>query len=76
MFKTLANALKIKEIRNGILFTLFIVVIIRLGSLIPSPYINQDAVNNYFQSDAFNFLNAFTGGSFTQMTIFALGVTP
>ena len=72
MFKTLANALKIKEIRNGILFTLFI----RLGSLIPSPYINQDAVNNYFQSDAFNFLNAFTGGSFTQMTIFALGVTP
>ncbi|SEG17796.1 protein translocase subunit secY/sec61 alpha [Eubacterium ruminantium] len=76
MFKTLVNALKIKEIRNGILFTLFVVLIIRLGSLIPSPYINQEAVNNYFQSDAFNFLNAFTGGSFTQMTIFALGVTP
>ena len=76
MFKTLANALKVKEIRNGILFTLFIVIVVRLGSLIPSPYIDSEAVKNYFSSDAFNFINAFTGGSFTQMSIFALSVTP
>ena len=76
MFKTLANALKIKEIRNGILFTLFIIIIIRFGSLIPAPFIDQAKVNAFFKRDEFNLINAFTGGSFTQMTLFALGVTP
>ena len=40
MFKTLSNALKVKEIRNGLLFTLFILVIVRLGCIIPVPGLN------------------------------------
>lgn len=78
MFKTLSNALKVKEIRNGLLFTFFILVVIRLGSLIPVPGLNTAAVAEYLDSalGQAGFLNSITGGSFTQMTIFALGVTP
>ncbi|MBQ9609063.1 MAG: preprotein translocase subunit SecY [Lachnospiraceae bacterium] len=79
MFKTLSNALKVKEIRNGLLFTLFILVVIRFGSLIPVPGLDTQAVKEYLESalgDSNSFLNSFTGGSFTQMSIFALNVTP
>ncbi len=79
MFKGLSNALKIKEIRNGLLFTFFILIVIRLGSQIPVPGINTLAVQEYLKGalgDAGGILNAFTGGSFTQMSIFALNVTP
>ncbi|MBR3834951.1 MAG: preprotein translocase subunit SecY [Lachnospiraceae bacterium] len=78
MFKTLSNALKVKEIRNGLLFTFFILIVIRLGSLIPVPGLNTEAVAEYLDSalGEAGFLNSITGGSFSQMTIFALGVTP
>lgn len=79
MFKTLSNALKVKEIRNGLLFTLFILVVIRLGCLIPVPGLDTQAVKEYLEGalgDANSFLSSFTGGSFTQMSIFALNVTP
>ncbi len=79
MFKTLSNALKVKEIRNGLLFTLLILVVIRLGCLIPVPGLNTQAVKEYLEGalgDANSFLSSFTGGSFTQMSIFALNVTP
>ena len=79
MFKTLSNALKVKEIRNGLLFTLFILVVIRFGSLIPVPGLDTQAVKEYLENalgDSNSFLNSFTGGSFTQMSIFALNVTP
>ena len=78
MFKTLSNALKVKEIRNGLLFTFFILIVIRLGSLIPVPGLNTVAVAEYLDSalGEAGFLNSITGGSFSQMTIFALGVTP
>ena len=80
MFKTLQNALKIKEVRNGLLYTLMMLVIIRIGSQLPVPGV----VSNYFSSwfnnqvgaDAFNFLDALTGGSFDQMSIFALSISP
>ncbi len=78
MFKTLSNALKVKEIRNGLLFTFFILIVLRLGSLIPVPGLNTEAVAEYLDSalGEAGFLNSITGGSFSQMTIFALGVTP
>ncbi len=79
MFKTLSNALKVKEIRNGLLFTLLVLVVIRLGCLIPVPGLNTQAVKEYLEGalgDANSFLSSFTGGSFTQMSIFALNVTP
>lgn len=79
MFKTFCNALKIKDVRNGLLFTFFILIVIRLGSAIPVPGVDTDAIANYFQNslgDSFSFINSFTGGSFSQMSIFALNVTP
>ncbi len=78
MFKTLSNALKVKEIRNGLLFTFFILIVLRLGSLIPVPGLDTVRVAQYLDGalGEAGFLNSITGGSFSQMTIFALGVTP
>lgn len=79
MFKTLRDAFKVKEIRMGLLFTFFVLIVVRLGSLIPVPGLNTAAIKEYLESalgDANSFLSSFTGGSFTQMSIFALNVTP
>lgn len=79
MFKTLRDALKVKDIRNGLLFTFFILIVIRLGCLIPLPGLDTEGLREYMNSvfgEAGGLLATFTGGSFTQMTIFALNVTP
>ena len=79
MLTTLKNAFKIKEIRNKLLFTFAMLVVIRFGSQLPVPGVNPDYFANWFAAqtgDAFNFLDAFTGGSFMQMSIFALNITP
>ncbi len=79
MFTTLKNAFKIKEIRNKILFTFAMLVVIRLGSQLPVPGVDRTYFSNWFAAqtgDAFNFLNAFTGGSFLRMSILALNISP
>ena len=79
MFTTLKNAFKIKEIRNKLLFTLGMLVVIRLASQLPVPGTNSSVIQQIFDSnvsDAFNFFNAFTGGSFTSFSIAALNITP
>lgn len=85
MLKTLRNAFKIKEIRRKIFFTLAMLVVIRLGSQLPIPGINSEYIQNWFSDQfsgagndggAYNFLDAFTGGSFYRMSIFALNITP
>jgi len=74
------NALKVKEIRLKILFTLAMLALIRLGSAIPVPGMNTSVFRNWFQglteSDAFGFMDRFTGGSFENMSILALNITP
>ncbi len=79
MLKTLKSAFKIKEIRNGILFTLAMLVVIRLGSQLPVPGVDRDYFSNWFASqtgDSFSFFDAFTGGSFLNMSVLALNITP
>lgn len=79
MFETLRNALKVKDIRKRLLFTLVVLVICRLGSQLPIPGIDTDTISQYLNSllgDSFNLLNSFTGGSFESMSLFALNVTP
>ena len=79
MFKTFLNALKVKDIRKKLIFTFWIMVIVRIGCQIPVPGINAAQVQEYLKSalgDSFSFLNSFTGGSFSNMSIFALNVTP
>lgn len=77
MFQTLKNAWVIKEIRNKILFTVMILLIFRIGSVIPVPFINPDALKSATANNSFfNYLSILTGGGLEYGAIFALGVTP
>ena len=76
MFKTLANAFKVKDIRNKIIFTLIMLVVVRIGSLLPIPGINREELASIFSGDAGVLANAFTGGAISNLTIFALSITP
>ncbi len=79
MLTTIRNAFKIKDIRNRLLFTLAMLVVIRFGCQLPVPGVNRDYFTQWFASQAgetFNFFNAFTGGSFMNMSVFALNITP
>ena len=79
MFTTLKNAFKIKEIRQKLLFTFLMLVVIRFGSQLPVPGVDRNYFAQWFQAQtngAFNFFDAFTGGSFLNMSVFALNITP
>ncbi len=79
MLTTLKNAFKIKDIRKKLFFTFMMLVVIRLGSQLPVPGINRNFFADWFSQqtgDAFNFLDAFTGGSFLNMSVLALNITP
>ena len=78
MFKTLKNSWRIPELKNKLLFTLLIVILYRLGSAIPVPYVNAEqlGMSTAFQGNIFEFLNILTGSALSQGTLFALGVSP
>ncbi|WP_026508423.1 preprotein translocase subunit SecY [Butyrivibrio sp. MC2013] len=82
MLTTLKNAFKIKEIRTKIIFTVLMLAVIRLGSAISVPGINASVFTSWFKNlqtggeDAFGFLGRMTGGSFENMSILALNITP
>ena len=84
MFKTIRNAWSIPDLRRKIIFTLFIVVIFRIGSVIPVPFLNIDALHNVMQASTnsgmdetlVGYLNTLSGGAFSNATIFAMGITP
>ena len=79
MLTTLKNAFKIKDIRNKILFTLAMLVVIRLGSQLPVPGVDRTFFSRWFAAqtgDAFSFFDAITGGSFLNMSILALNISP
>ena len=81
MFKTIRNAWSIPDLRKKILFTLLIVVIFRIGSVIPVPFLNMDSLANVMQAvdesgSLLSYLNTLSGGAFSNATIFAMGITP
>ena len=79
MFETLRNAFRVKEIRRRLFYVLLMLVVVRIGTQLPVPGVNSDFFKEWFESqtgDAFNFLDAFTGGSFSSFSIFALNITP
>ena len=79
MFKTFANAWKIAEIRKKILFTLFIVLLYRVGNAVPVPFVNVAYLQEYFRSlenTVLGLYNVMSGGAFSQATIFALSIQP
>ena len=79
MLKTLQNAFKIKEVREKLLYTFFMLVVTRIGSQLPIPGVNTTFFQELFarqSNDAFGFFNTITGGSFTNMSVFTLSITP
>ena len=79
MLQTMRNAWKTEDIRRKILFTLFVILIYRLGNAVPVPYVNIDALGSYFdtmQNTIFGMLNVMSGGAFSNATIFALSIQP
>ena len=80
MIETLRNAWKIAELRKKIIFTLFILLIYRIGNVIPVPYVDTAVLGTYFDSvlssTILGLLNALSGSAFSQATVFALGIQP
>ena len=79
MLKTLQNAFRVKEVRQKLVYTFMMLVVFRIGSQMPIPGANTSFFDELFaryNNDAFGFLNSITGGSLTNMSVFALSITP
>ena len=79
MIQTIRNAWKVKELRNKLLFTLFALLIFRVGAAIPVPFVNTQVLASYIgqqSASIFSLLNVMSGDAFAQATVFALGIQP
>ena len=78
MFRTVAKAWNIPDLRKKIIFTLAMLLIFRIGSQIPVPGIDREILAQTFDSETglFALFNLFSGGAFSNFTIFALSITP
>lgn len=79
MFKTLKNAWKIEDIQNKILFTLLIILLYRIGCVIPVPFVDASKLGGLtavFSGTILEYLSLMSGGSLSQATLFALSVSP
>ena len=79
MIKTIRNAWKVTELRNKLLFVVFALLIFRLGSAIPVPFIDTVTLGNYMKAQSatiFGLINVMSGDAFAQATVFALGIQP
>ena len=79
MLNTIRTAFRIKDLRKKLLFTLGLLILVRLGAHIPIPGIEAEYFKSWFEENTngtFNILSAFSGGSFERMSLFALGITP
>ncbi len=79
MLETVRNAFKLKEIRSRIIYTMLMLVVVRIGTQLPVPGVNGNYFSEWFSGNsgsAFGFFDAITGGSFEKMSVFALNITP
>lgn len=77
MFKTFINALKLPDLRKKLLYVFIAIIVVRIGCNLPIPGIDHAAIKSAFDNMAArDMIDAFTGGSFTSMSIFALNITP
>ena len=76
MLQTLKNAWNTKDIRSKLLFTLMILVLYRVGTVIPVPFVEANNFAATFSGTILDYMNTLSGGSLGAMTLFALGVQP
>jgi len=76
MFRTLSNLMRVGDIRRKVIFTLLMLVIFRLGTFIPVPFTNKEAIDFMNQQNVFGFLNTFGGGALQNFSILAMGIMP
>ena len=78
MFATLGNIFKVEDLRRRILFTLIMLVVFRIGSFIPVPNTNSAGLQSVADKSqgVFGLINAFSGGAFSNFSIFAMGIMP
>ena len=80
MLQTIKGAWKAPELRKKILFTVFILLIYRLGNAVPVPYVDVAALKEYFDttlsSTVLGLYNAMSGSAFSRATVFALSINP
>ena len=79
MWEKIAHVFQVPELRKRILFTLGTIIVFRLGTHIPVPGVDAEALKNFFATQSggiFDFMNMFTGGALQRFSLFALGVTP
>lgn len=79
MFKTFIDAWKIPDLRKKMLFVIFILILYRLGAVIPVPFISSDMLNyilSFSEGSMFQYMNILSGQAFSRATLFALSITP
>ncbi|WP_042225503.1 preprotein translocase subunit SecY [Oceanobacillus manasiensis] len=76
MFRTISNFMRVGDIRRKIIFTLLMLVVFRLGTFIPVPYTDKQAIDFMNSQNVFGFLNTFGGGALQNFSIFAMGIMP
>ncbi len=79
MFESISNIGRVTDLRKRVLFTLFILFVYRIGSHVPTPGINTSLLKQWFTQHSgtlLGYLDMFSGGNFSQMTVFALGIMP
>ncbi|HYM11355.1 MAG TPA: preprotein translocase subunit SecY [Bryobacterales bacterium] len=77
--ENVANVFRIPDLRNRVLFTMALLAVYRIGGHIPTPGIDANALQSFFERNAgtlFGFMDLFSGGQFRRLTIFALGIMP
>ena len=79
MLNSIQKAFKVKEVRERLLYTFMMLIVIRIGSCLPIPGVDASFLKEFFtnlQNSGMGFVNAITGGSFSNMSLFALSITP
>ncbi|SOC09403.1 protein translocase subunit secY/sec61 alpha [Ureibacillus xyleni] len=76
MFQTISNFMRVRDIRNKIIFTLLMLIVFRIGTFIPVPNVDSEVLKVADEFNLIGFLNTFGGGALSNFSIFALGIMP
>ncbi|WP_419960329.1 preprotein translocase subunit SecY [Psychrobacillus sp. BM2] len=76
MFQTISNFMRVRDIRNKIIFTLLMLIVFRIGTFVPVPYVDANVLKQTDQMGLIGFLNTFGGGALANFSILAMGIMP